>query len=142
MITSEAKNSSAGIWSSNSTGHLSDVIISNNYESGIQCKNSSLDLSSVSIKYNTGATHGGGIRMEDSTTINFDPENLCSVYSNNADIGKDFFSFNCAVTNVNLDTSTVLYGTHYLATPAKRFSYNVNTGLIAVVVIYQVYKKK
>jgi hypothetical protein len=128
--SSIVENSIAGMWTSNSTGYLNDVNISHNFESGIKCEGSLLDLSNVSIKFNTDAEYGGGIKMTDSSIIHFDPQNLCSIYSNNADFGKDLFSFNCDITNIILDTSTVLIGTHYLATPAKRFFYDVNTGLI------------
>ncbi len=78
-----------------------------------------LHLSGVSIHDNIAST-GGGMKFEGAISlpwsINFDPENRCSIYSNFAAFGSDLYYYKVDAVHVVVDTFTVANPWNFYAT--------------------------
>ena len=136
---------------------LSNVTISNNsatFGGGIYCNESSPDLCNISLRGNYAGNGGalylyscspylsnvtitdnagkycGGITCDNATVL-FDDENLCSVFLNYGGKVNDlYFNYNCPVTNVVVDTFTVLQPNDYFVYPLDSFIFDINHGRI------------
>ncbi|MCK4654019.1 MAG: right-handed parallel beta-helix repeat-containing protein [Candidatus Cloacimonetes bacterium] len=126
-----------GIYFGNSNSTLENVTITGNsaseYGGGIYCHyNSSPGLTNVTISGNS-AMRGGGIYCDDNSNLNFNIENRCSIYLNNAinsrGCGADIFSIECDTINVIVDTFTVLIPTDYYASPINYFYFDILYGI-------------
>jgi len=136
---------------------LSNVTISNNsatFGGGIYCDESSPDLYNVSLSGNYAGNGGalylhscspylsdvtisenhgkycGGIACDDGTVF-FNDENLCSIFLNYGGKVNDlYFNSNCPITDVVVDTFTVLQPTEYFTYPLDLFTFDINNGKI------------
>ena len=124
----ETKKNGGGIYFNNSESNLSNVTISNNLAhdegGGLYFKDSTSSLSNVLISNNLATDKGGGIYCDSNSTIDFNEEKLCNIYSNNALLGKDICSF--SEINIIVDTFTVKKPTSYYTHPIENFSFNDN----------------
>ncbi|MCK4359546.1 MAG: T9SS type A sorting domain-containing protein [Candidatus Cloacimonetes bacterium] len=111
---------------------LKDLIVIGNtadVDGGIGCCNdSNMYLSNVTITNNWAFYGGGGIGCVDNSYINFDPNNRCNIYCNNAGCGSDLASD----SNVTLivDTFSVLQPNEYHVSPIENFSFDICHGKI------------
>jgi len=113
--------------------NISDVNLSNltivngkgNHGGGIYCAYSRLNLSNIVITENC-AIKGGGIYTTGSSVI-FNEENRCSIYSNHAGVGNDIYSG----SNIDLilNIFTVKNPTSFHIKPLPR-NYNILKGLL------------
>ncbi|MCK4696621.1 MAG: right-handed parallel beta-helix repeat-containing protein, partial [Candidatus Cloacimonetes bacterium] len=109
---------------------LENVLITENLSQdkggGIYCANE-LDLSNVTISYNT-AYEGGGIYFGDNCDINFDPVNRCNIYCNHAYFGNDLYNDDNDIVNVIVDTFTVQNPNFIQAYPLEEFTFDILNG--------------
>ncbi len=85
-----------------------------------------LDMSDVTIAYNSSPEAGGGLYLSSGAQLIFDPINRCNIYLNNFEqrsLGADICS-NMTV-EVIVDTFTVLEPTDYLAVPIINFTFDI-----------------
>jgi predicted outer membrane repeat protein len=124
------KNGKTGIKIMDSEANIKNVLIYSNLEGGINSDNSLLDFAGVTIKDNVTRNKGGGIFFTNNSTLNFNLQNPCNIYSNKAGIGKDLFNEGCGLTIVYLDTFTVYNVGNYFAAPIDSFVFTIQTGKI------------
>ncbi len=117
----------------NSQLTLIDVIVKNNNVSyvggfgsggGIYCDSSSLNLTNVTIRDNTAEAKGGGICLYQSSLV-FNNQNRCNIYLNKAPIGTDLYSINSPISEIVVNTFTVLNPTDYYAFPLTAFTFDI-----------------
>ncbi|MCF7920273.1 MAG: DUF1565 domain-containing protein [Candidatus Cloacimonetes bacterium] len=128
-----ADNFGGAVFSSDNTNlYLNNVDITgnrvNDYNGGgIYAGNLSvLDMSDVTIAYNSSLGAGGGLYLSSLTQPVFDPVNRCNIYLNNfqqRSLGADICS-NIPV-EVIVDTFTVLEPTDYQAVPIINFTFDI-----------------
>ena len=83
-----------------------------------------LNLSKVTIK-NNSASEGGGIYSLDAE-INFDELNLSNIFSNSSSsIGHDIYHAGETLTDIVVDTFTVLAPNDYYAYPKNLYTFNI-----------------
>ncbi|MDP8209854.1 MAG: FlgD immunoglobulin-like domain containing protein [Candidatus Stygibacter australis] len=85
-----------------------------------------LDMSDVTIAYNSCSEAGGGLYLSICSQPVFDPINRCNIYLNNFEqrsLGADICS-NVPV-EIIVDTFTVLSPTDYLAVPIDNFTFDI-----------------
>ncbi|MDP8313672.1 MAG: right-handed parallel beta-helix repeat-containing protein [Candidatus Celaenobacter antarcticus] len=86
-------------------------------------------LSDVTISNNHGK-YCGGIACDNGTVL-FNDENLCSIFLNYGGKVNDlYFNGNCPVTDVIVDTFTVLQPNDYFVYPLDLFTFDINCGKI------------
>jgi len=126
-----------GSYFGNSNAVLTNVTICNNYAfgsyvggGGIICIDSNISLSNVSIFCNITDSYGGGI-YSSSSDISFSPYNRCNIYCNNASSGSDLYNNNCPITQVIVDTFTVLVPADYHAHFLSNFTFDILSGKIS-----------
>ena len=130
-----------GIYCDSSMPTISNVLITNNKvdESvgvgsgggGISCVDSSNPaLSNVTVAENTAAVAGGGIYVDDFSTITFDSARRCNIYLNEAGVGNDIYN-NGNVIHVVVDTFTVLNPTNDQAFPINAYSFDILHGKVS-----------
>jgi len=106
-----------GLYCRNSAPTLTNVLITRNKVhrtvgvasggGGISCLgNSSPNLSNVTISRNSAKSGGGGIYVDNSSTVTFDAVSRCNIYLNDATVGYDVYSN--ALLHVVVDTFTVM----------------------------------
>ncbi|HGY56905.1 MAG TPA: T9SS type A sorting domain-containing protein [Caldithrix abyssi] len=123
-------NWGAGLMSDNSILHLEDLSIFNNQSSGraggINSSYSKIYLSGVSVMLNHATGKAGGIFHDANSQLFFDPLNRCNIYLNHSDEeGHDLLTSGSNVTEVILDTFTVLNPTEEFAIPLENYSFDI-----------------
>jgi hypothetical protein len=117
-----------GIYSDSSSLNLTNVTIyghSADYGGGIYCTKSSINLENVTIKYNAAVFDGGGIYSDNSNLV-FDARHRCNIYFNDSvDIGSDLYINGSEITDVYLDTFTVLQPSEYFASLLQNITFNI-----------------
>ncbi|MFC1898289.1 T9SS type A sorting domain-containing protein [Candidatus Cloacimonadota bacterium] len=101
----------------NSSATIINCIIQNNRAAAgaaLYARNGILNLSGLVVK-NNSAHIGGAIYINDDSTLIFDPENLSSIYNNNAGKGADLYIEDSGVVNVIVDTFTVFDPSRFFA---------------------------
>jgi len=89
---------------------------------GIYCKNSYPEFIDLSVRNNTAYFSGGGIYLDNSTPeFSDDNQFLCSIYNNEAPLGKDIVSYDTFI-EATLDTFTVMFPTSVYAHPLENFN--------------------
>jgi hypothetical protein len=120
--------SGGGIYISHSSPTIINTVISGNSAStgaGMKLYSSSPSLSNVTVRDNIALWGGGGITSENST-ITFDTNSRCNIYSNTAYNGSEIYSDN--PINLILDTFTVEIPTHFHLFPLSNFDCHINQG--------------
>ncbi len=111
-----------------STVNLTDCKIhGNNAEKGggIQSfDGSTINLFGCTIKNNTAAIFGGGVYIDYSFLI-FDDNHRSDIYHNEASRGSDIYSESSHVTDVVVDTFSVLHPNGYYACPVSAYTFNI-----------------
>ncbi len=100
-----------------SSAYISNCIITNNIATlggGIYARNGFLYVSGLNI-FENSAGYGGAIYMADDSTIDFDNENLCNIYNNNAGKGADLIVQDVGHVDVIVDTFSVFEPSRYFA---------------------------
>ena len=91
---------------------------------GLDCRNSNLSLSNVTITGNM-AEQGAGIYSTNSN-LTFSSENRCNIYLNNlSSPGRGADIYSDTQMEVIVDTFTVMNPTDYYATPSNNFSFDI-----------------
>lgn len=90
---------------------------------GIYCYKSSMYLSGLIITENY-ASSGGGLSIQNQSSVIFDSNNKCSIYNNYAGIGFDIVCYNTGDVEVIVDTFTV-------SEPINTFVVNFEEGAYA-----------
>ena len=126
-ITNGFASGGGGIYCHFSSPRLADITITENsaswYGGGICCeKGSTPRLANVSIS-NNSAYYGGGISSESYSSLIFDSDKLCNIYSNSACQGNDLYSGQ--LINVIVDTFTVMNPTNFHAFPIENFTFDI-----------------
>ena len=117
------------VWDSNP--ELIDVFISGNFANsgaGICCRESNPILENVTVSYNIAEYSGGGIYCVENSIPVFDNDNRCNIYLNNAFSGNDLYT--TEITNVIVDTFTVMNPTGYHACPINNFTFDILHGML------------
>lgn len=125
--------SGGGIYCYESKIRLFGVIINNNKVTrtvgvgtgggGICCERySSVFLSNVTIKNNSVKGTGGGLFIDEYSTVTFDPVNRCNIFNNTAAVGYDIHSD--AKIKVVVDTFTVRYPQEQVH-PLNNFTFDI-----------------
>ena len=143
IISNNAANSGSGIYCvNNSYVQIVDVLVKENtagyYGGGIYCLGSilgdpsSIALSNSTITDNSAGIMGGGLAIGSSATVDFDPVNLCNIFLNTATyLGSDIYSLAYTeITEVVLDTFTVLYPLEEYAYPLDKFVFDIQNSKI------------
>ncbi len=138
----ESKLWGGGLYLSSSNPVLNNLTISNNIVhndssyflyygsgSGIYCMSSNPVIQRGTIRNNISEGYGGGISFINSIPV-FDSVNRCSIYSNQAILGKDLFFYSEQIVEVYLDTFSVLQPTGYYIHPLPMFDMHIWHGLI------------
>ncbi len=129
---------------SNSQLTLTDCLIENNQAiqdsplfyatngGGIGCTgNSILNLAGTTIRNNTAQISGGGIWVENNSTVNWDADNRCSIYDNHVVellYGSDLYSSQSnPLMAVIVDTFTVMNPQSQHAYPLIKFSFDIQS---------------
>jgi len=157
-ITANDGTRGGGIYSiGDSLFSIINTLISNNnasYGGAIYCNETNVDLCSVGMYENYAGSGGamyiygcnptlsdviisnnhgkycGGITCDDGTVF-FNDENLCSIFLNYGGKVNDlYFNSNCPITDVVVDTFTVLQPTEYFTYPLDLFTFDINNGKI------------
>ncbi len=129
---------SSGLTVSSATCSLDDVHIVNNISfdgGGLYLKSSSVALSRVTLTGNSAQGKGGGIFIDNESTLIFDSTDLSSIYNNSADeIGYDIYG-ETGIDNQNLvvDTFTVVSPSDYYLFPSGKFSWEINQSILSQV---------
>jgi len=100
-----------------STVYITNCLIKDNVATlgaGIYARHGFLHLSGLRIIHNS-AGYGGAIYVADDSIIDFDPDNLCSIYNNNAGKGADMIIQDTGQINVVVDTFSVFEPSRYFA---------------------------
>ncbi len=100
-----------------STAYITNCIIKNNIATlgaGLYARHGFLHVSGLDI-FENYAGLGGAIYMADDSTINFDDENLCDIYNNNAGKGADIIVQDMGHVDVIVDTFSVFEPSRYFA---------------------------
>jgi hypothetical protein len=100
-----------------STAYITNCVIKNNIATlgaGIYARHGFLHVSGLDI-YENSAGWGGAIYLADDSTIDFDNENLCNVYNNNAGKGADIIVQDMGPVDVIVDTFSVFEPSRYFA---------------------------
>ena len=93
---------------------------------GIYCCNSHITLSGVTITNNHATQWGGGIKLYNESTIDFDLDLLSNIYINYASRGCDFHkSSTCPPIEIVVDTFTVMNPDSYFVTSVDLYGYPV-----------------
>jgi len=143
IISNNTANSGGGIYYiDNSHIQIVDALIQENTAvhsgGGIQGSGtfyfnpSSITLSNSTITANHSDYMGGGIATSFDITMVFDPVNRCNIFLNTAhDLGQDIYSLvPIAITDVVLDTFTVLYLLEEYAYPLDKFVFDIQNSKI------------
>ncbi|MFC1583122.1 DUF1565 domain-containing protein [Candidatus Neomarinimicrobiota bacterium] len=85
-------------------------------------------FSGVRITGNNTIEYGGGIYLN-NTHIQFDVAHRSSIFLNEAQWGRDLFSADSTITDIVVDTFTVLIPTDHFALPADNFNFDILQGL-------------
>jgi hypothetical protein len=133
----------SGVFINNSSANISNVIIANNFGSGIKFKfwdddSSTVNLSNVTVKYNDNH----GIVIGNRTILNFDTINRCNIYNNIVynihniadSLGCDLYSNTDSIITVIVDTFTILNPDSTHAFPLDKFTFDIlndTTGIAA-----------
>lgn len=136
-ITGGSSYQGGGIFCSNSSPGLEDLIIRGNATiaswresgsgGGIYCFNSGPVMKNVTVTSNTASSEGGGISFSGSAPV-FDSISRCNIYLNTARHGNDLYS-NSPV-KVIVDTFTVLKPMAWHACPLFNFSFDILHGKV------------
>ena len=106
-------------------GVISKNGFQNYWGGGIWCShNSNVTLSGVTLKENKAIREGGGI-WNYKSSIKFSSKNLCNIYMNHSPKGSDIASYEAGITNVIVDTFTVIDPTRYYAYPLDEFNFDI-----------------
>ncbi len=100
-----------------STAYITNCIIKNNLATlggAIYARHGFLHVSGLDI-FENYAGLGGGLYIVDDSTIDFDDENLCNIYNNNAGKGADVYTEDTDHIDVVIDTFTVFEPSRYFA---------------------------
>jgi len=100
-----------------STAYITNCTFTNNVATlgaGLYARHGFLHVSGVDI-FNNSAACGGAIYLADDSTIEFDSENLCNIYNNNAGKGADLYADDTGHINVVVDTFSVFEPSRYFA---------------------------
>ncbi|MDA3813019.1 MAG: T9SS type A sorting domain-containing protein [Candidatus Cloacimonetes bacterium] len=100
-----------------STAYLINCFFKDNLASqggAIYARHGSLYLSGIKIKENS-ADFGGAIFLADDSTVNFNSDNRCNIYNNNAGKGADVFVMDTGQVDVIVDTFSVYNPSRYFA---------------------------
>jgi hypothetical protein len=87
-------------------------------------------MKNVTIANNSAGTQGGGIRISGGTTLIFDSEQRCNIYSNIASVGSDLRANTDSIIAVVVDTFTVLNPTSSHAYPISAFTFDILTSRV------------
>ncbi len=133
ILENTAEGSGGGICSYATNPIMENVLVSNNVGGwsggGIFWYNTDAILSNVTISENTADGSGGGIYSTNST-INFNMEDRCNIYSNNAQFGNDLCNYSENIINVIVDTFTVMMPTNFHAYPIDNFTFDILHGML------------
>ncbi|MDP8204708.1 MAG: right-handed parallel beta-helix repeat-containing protein [Candidatus Tenebribacter mawsonii] len=100
-----------------STVYITNCVIKDNLAAvggGIHARHGFLNLSGVKIIENS-ASVGGAIYLVDDSTVDFDPDNCCNIYNNNAGKGADLYIKDTGHVEVIVDTFSVFEPSRYFA---------------------------
>ncbi len=102
-----------GIYANGVDFKIENCIVQNNKVNhsggGIALKDSQLNLSKSTLRFNASHSVGGGIMLLNGSSVNFDYEELNSIYLNHASVGNDIYiSHLCPIQSAILDTFTVI----------------------------------
>jgi len=140
----ESQRLGGGLYLYGSNPVLSNITISNNivrndsssflhYGSGggICCISSNPVFQGGTIRNNHAEGYGGGMSFYNSHPV-FDSVIRCSIYSNQAILGKDLFQpdYSEQLVAVYLDTFSVIQPTGYYSSPLQKFDVHVLHGII------------
>ncbi|MFC1897957.1 right-handed parallel beta-helix repeat-containing protein [Candidatus Cloacimonadota bacterium] len=117
----------------NSESDLNNVIISHNFcrgSGGLDIMESStVNLSNVSIFFNSSLYDTGGIEIGSDCIVTFDQQARSSIYLNNTlsiyNEGNDLRSYSNYITDVYVDTFTVINPNIFHAAPITDFTFNI-----------------
>ena len=87
-------------------------------------QNSNPFLSNVTIAKNTAAVAGGGIYVDDYSTITLDSLKRCNIYLNDGSVGYDIYSYTNKL-RVVVDTFTVLKPSNMQTYPIANFAFSI-----------------
>ncbi|MCF7794140.1 MAG: hypothetical protein K9N09_04165 [Candidatus Cloacimonetes bacterium] len=100
-----------------STAFITNCIIKHNKASlgaGIYARHGFINLSGVTLYENYGVC-GGAVYLDDDSSLNCDPDNLCNIYNNYAGRGSDIYVQDTGNIEVIVDTFTVFNPSRFFA---------------------------
>lgn len=143
------KNNSAifggGIYTYNSKIVLDSVSITDNYSTycggGIYgddhpfyTNNSSISVSNLKLKNNIAGYYGGGMYIKQNTTVEFDSNQTCVIYDNDAQIGTGIYLDDPEInTDLWADTLAIIIPTKYYFYPIDHFNVYVLNAIRPVI---------
>ncbi len=111
-----------------STVYVTNCTFTNNLAAqggGIYARHGFLHLSGLRIIENY-ASWGGAIFLADDSTVNFDADNRCNLYNNNASKGTEIFTMDTANIHVVVDTFSVFNPDRFFAEYVEEATYTFN----------------
>ncbi len=122
-------------------------VIGNNADNkggGIYCNNNSVPhLENVTISSNSAVNCGGGIYFYNNSSLSFNSENRCNIYSNTImntrGFGTDIFANECELINIIVDTFTVMTPTDHYVSPIDNFTFDILHSIIDSLINGDVY---
>ncbi len=108
-----------------STAYVTNCTFTNNLAAqggGIYARHGFLHLSGLRIIENY-ASWGGAIFLADDSTVNFDADNRCNLYNNNASKGSEIFTMDTANIHVVVDTFAVFNPDRFFAEYVEEATY-------------------
>jgi hypothetical protein len=138
IIRADSASHGGGIFfESSPQASLENVRLTNNRSftdgGGISLYESQISLKNTLINENQALGSGGGLYLAFSE-LNFDTENLSSIYLNHAPFaGNDLYSEDGETINVILDTFTVANPSDYQAFPFDSYTFTITNGKVTQV---------
>lgn len=136
IFSQNSASSGGGAFIFSGQPQLSELIITENHADadggGVYLRHTDQLFSHINVTSNTAAGFGGGIYCETSSSLIYDSENRCNIYSNNTysrGNGADIYEAGNSPVSVVVDTFTVLTPTDYHASPIELFSFDILQGV-------------
>ncbi|MBC8277337.1 MAG: right-handed parallel beta-helix repeat-containing protein [FCB group bacterium] len=124
MISNNSSSDAGGLMCGlDANPRLINCIITENNGPGIHCYDSVVELAGCNISFN----EGGGIKSSTGAQVIFDRLNRCSIYGNYQiwyPNGNDLY-YCPNLTEVIVDTFTVMNPTDYFATPIHNYTFDI-----------------